>query len=235
LDLPDQIVYWRHGPIVLNATILFSWIVMAGIVLVSWLITRRLTSSPEMSRGQNLLEIIVRAMQSQIRDITQQDPAPYLPFVGTLFLFVAVCNVLAAIPRYKPPMGSLSTTAGLALCVFVAVPYFGIASRGLKAYLRQYIEPNVFMLPFTITGELSRTVALAFRLFGNVMSGSMIAGVLLAFAPLFVPIPMLALGLLTGLIQAYIFAVLAIVYIASGTGAHTTPPAAQDEQPQGDG
>jgi F-type H+-transporting ATPase subunit a len=217
---PDSIIYWQAGAVRINATLVFTWLVMGILVLGSWLVTRRLTTDTTLSRGQNLLEILVDGIRGQIREVVQQDPSRYLPFIGTLFLFIAVSNVLMVVPGFRPPTGSLSTTAALALCVFVAVPAFGIADRGLREYLKTYIRPSVFMLPFNILGELTRTVALAIRLFGNVMSGTMIGAMLLAIAPLFFPIVMNALGLLIGLIQAYIFSILALVFIASGTRAH---------------
>jgi F-type H+-transporting ATPase subunit a len=213
---PDTLVFFRWGPILINATIVFTWIVMALMVLGSKLVTHKLTSETQMSRWQNLMEVLVTGIRDQIRDISHQDAGQYLPFVGTLFLFIGVCNILSIVPGFDPPTGSLSTTAALATCVFVAVPLYGIAHQGLS-YFTQYIKPSVFMLPFNVMGELSRTLALAVRLFGNVMSGSMIAGILLAIAPLVFPIVMQALGLLTGLIQAYIFAILAMVYIAAAT------------------
>ena len=216
---PDQIVIWQGGNISLNATILYTWLVMALLVLISWLVTRRLSSDVQTSRWQNVLEILVKGMQDQIRDISQQETKAYLPFVGTLFLFIALSNVLSIVPGYIPPTASLSTTAALAICVFVAVPLYGILQSGTAGYFGQYIKPTVFMLPFNVMGELSRTLALAVRLFGNIMSGAKIGAILLAIAPLFFPIIMHALGLLTGLIQAYIFAVLAMVYIASATRA----------------
>jgi F-type H+-transporting ATPase subunit a len=213
---PDTLVIFRWGPIVLNATIVFTWAVMVLMVAGSKLVTRKLTSETRLSRWQNIMEVLVTGMKDQIRDISHQDPGEYLPFVGTLFLFIAVSNILGIIPGFEPPTGSLSTTAALAACVFVAVPLYGIAQRGVS-YFGQYVKPSIFMLPFNIMGELSRTLALAVRLFGNVMSGSMIAAILLAVAPLIFPIVMQALGLLTGLIQAYIFAILAMVYIAAAT------------------
>jgi F-type H+-transporting ATPase subunit a len=216
---PDQVIFWQWGSVSLNATIIFTWAIMILIVFGAWLITRRLASDVRLSRWQNLLEIIVSSMQDQIREISRQAPGKYLPFVGTLFLFIAVSNLLSVIPGYVAPTASLSTTAALAVCVFVAVPIYGIIKRGIAGYLKQYIRPTVFMLPFNIMGELSRTLALAVRLFGNMMSGMKIAAILLAIAPLLFPILMHALGLLTGLIQAYIFAVLAMVYIASATRA----------------
>jgi len=229
---PDQVMIWQWGPISLNATIMFTWMVMGLLVLVSWLATRRLSSEVGLSRWQNLMEILVKGMRDQIRDISHQEPAMYLPFVGTLFLFIAVSNLLSIVPGYTPPTSSLSTTAALAICVFVAVPFYGIRNRGLLGYFKQFIQPTVFMLPFNVMGELSRTLALAVRLFGNIMSGTKIVAILLAIAPLFFPIIMHALGLLTGLIQAYIFAILAMVYIASGTRAHQERQQRQEEKPE---
>jgi len=217
---PDSIIFWQAGPVRVSATLVFTWLVMAILVLGSWLVTRRLTTATALPRGQNLLEILVDGIREQIREVTGHAPDRYLPFIGTLFLFVAVSNVLAIVPGFWPPTGSLSTTAALALCVFVAVPLFGIADLGVWGYLKTYVQPNVLLLPFNILGELTRTVALAVRLFGNVMSGTMIAATVLAIAPLFFPIIMSALGLLIGLIQAYIFSVLALVFIASATRAH---------------
>jgi len=213
---PDEPL-WQWEFIVLNRTIVFTWLVMGLLVFTSWLVTRRLSSSVKMSRGQNFLEILVFGLRSQIREVSQQDPGPYLPFVGTLFIFIVVSNILAIVPGYLAPTGSISTTAALATCVFFAVPIYGIAQQGIRSYLKQYITPSFFMLPFTIIGELSRTLALAVRLYGNMMSGAVIGAILLGFVPLFVPILMQAFGLLTGIIQAYIFSVLAMVYIASAT------------------
>ena len=217
---PDEVVLWQWGFAKLNATILWTWALMALMALGSWLITRRLSSGTKISRWQNALEVIVDTMRSQIHEISGERPRTYLPFIGTLFLFIAVANALTILPVYESPMASLSTTAALAACVLVAVPVFGIVNEGLGAFLRHYITPSPLMLPFHVIGELSRTLALAVRLFGNVMSGSKIVAILVAIVPLLLPIVMRALGLLTGLIQAYIFAALAMVYIASGTEAY---------------
>ncbi len=221
---PDTLMIWQWGVVTLNATILWTWVIMALVVLGSWLATRQLSTTTRLSRWQNLLEVVVSAIRDQIRDVGQQDPSPYIAFVGTLFVFIAVANVLAIVPGYIPPTSSLSTTAALALCVFVAVPLFGITQQGLGRYLKNYVQPSVFMLPFNIIGELSRTLSLAVRLYGNIMSGTIIAGILLSITPLFFPIVMQAFGLLTGMIQAYIFAVLAMVYLASATRAHHERP-----------
>jgi len=231
---PDEVVYARWGPFELSATIVFTWVVMAILVVGSWLITRRLTSGTEISRGQNLLEIIVLTMRNQIREIAGPEGDGYLPLVGTLFLFIAVSNLLAVVPGYHPPTGSLLTVSALALCGAIAVPVYGIASGGLGGYLRQYIRPTPLMLPFQVIGEISRTLALAVRLFGNVMSGTMVAGLLLSIVPFLVPVVMQMLGMITGMVQAYIFPVLVMVYIASATRARPGPrPGADEDTSQG--
>lgn len=222
---PDRMIVWQIGlaPDVafdLNSTLVFTWLVMTLLVGLAIFVTRNLSSDAEIPAWQNLLEVVVIGIRDQIREVSQQDPDRYLAFIGTLFLFIALANLLAIFPGYRPPTGSLSTTSALAISVFVAVPVYGIARCGLAAYFRQYLKPTVFMLPFNIIGEFSRTLALAVRLYGNIMSGTVIAGILLSFAPFFFPILMQVLGLLTGMIQAYIFAILAMVYIASATAAH---------------
>lgn len=228
---PDSIVLWQFGRFAINATIAFTWLVMALLVIGSWAITRRLSTGTELSRWQNLLEVLVTAMRDQIREVSRQDPGPFLPFVGTLFLFIAMSNLLVIVPGYRPPTGSLSTTTALAIAVFVAVPLFGVAEQGFAAYLRRYVRPTWLMLPFNIIGELSRTLALAVRLYGNIMSGTVIVGILVSLAPFFFPIVMELLGLVTGLIQAYIFAVLAMVYIASATSVTSAPASGSSGPP----
>ena len=197
---PDSIVFWQWGFVSLSATILFTWLVMALLTLGSWLITRRLSSDTNISHWQNLLEVLVTGMREQIRDVSRQEPGRFLPFIGTLFLFIAMANLLMVVPGYRPPTGSLSTTTALAICVFIAVPLYGIAQEGMLGYFRHYIEPTVFMLPFNLIGELSRTLALAVRLYGNIMSGTMIAAILLSLTPFIFPIFMNLLGLLTALL-----------------------------------
>ncbi|XSG86597.1 MAG: F0F1 ATP synthase subunit A [Methylohalobius sp. ZOD2] len=231
---PDNIVFWQWHMFSLNATIAYTWGVMALLTLISWLVTRRLSTGTRLSRWQNLLEVLVTGIRDHVRDISQQDPGKYLPFVGTLFLYIAMANLLNVVPGYMAPTGSLSTTTALAICVFVAVPIYGIFSEGLGTYLKQYVKPTWIMLPFNIIGEFSRTLALAVRLYGNIMSGTVIAAILLSIAPYFFPIVMQLLGLLTGMIQAYIFAVLAMVYIASATSAHRQAEQ-NDRQPETDG
>ena len=214
---PDQVVYWHYGVIKLNATIVFTWALMLVLVVGSKLITRKLSVDLHRSRWQNLLEIVVAGIETQIGEVGLKHPEKYLGFLGTLFLFIALASVCIVIPGYEPPTASLSTTAALALCVFVAVPLFGIEEQGFGGYLKSYAQPTVIMLPFNIISELSRTLALAVRLFGNMMSSAMIVAILLTITPFIFPIVMTALGLLTGMVQAYIFSILAAVYIAAAT------------------
>ena len=225
---PDQIIFWQHGIFKLNATIVFTWAIMVVLVVGSILITRRLSTDLKRTRWQNLLEIVVTGIEQQIKNLGLRHPRKYIGFLGTLFLFVAVASLCTVIPGYEPPTGSLSTTAALALCVLVAVPMFGIEDQGVGGYLKSYVEPTFIMLPFNIISEVSRTLALAVRLFGNMMSGAMIIGILLTITPFIFPIVMTLLGLLTGMVQAYIFSILAGVYIAAATRTRQrkTAPAA---------
>jgi len=185
--------------------------------LGAMLITRRLETELTISRWQCGREIVVTTIMKQIEEAGLHQPEKYIGFLGTLFLFIAIAALATIIPGYESPTGSLSTTAALAICVFVAVPVFGIAEQGLRGYLDSYLKPTVIMLPFNIISELSQTLALAVRLFGNMMSGTMILAILLTVAPLVFPIVMSALGLLTGMVQAYIFSILATVYIGAAT------------------
>ncbi|MFZ3141864.1 F0F1 ATP synthase subunit A [Polaromonas sp.] len=214
---PDEVIFWQYGFFKVNATIATTWALMLVLAVGAKLITRRLSTDLPRSRWQNLLEIIVTAIEQQIAEVGLRHPRKYIGFLGTLFLFVAMASLCTVIPGYEPPTGSLSTTAALALCVMVAVPLFGIEDQGLAGYLKSYLEPTVIMLPFNIISEVSRTLALAVRLFGNMMSGAMIIGILVSITPFIFPIVMTVLGLLTGMVQAYIFSILAAVYIAAAT------------------
>lgn len=213
----DAIILFEYGFVKISATIGITWALMLFMTLGSWLVTRKLSTGVEISRWQNLLEIIVVFVKKQIEDVGLSEPRKYLGFLGTLFLFIVVSNLFAVIPGYYPPTGSPLTTSALAICVFVAVPLYGIGEKGVGGYFKRYVQPTPFLLPFNIIGDLSRTLALAVRLFGNIMSGTMICGILLTVLPLFAPVIMQALGLLTGMVQAYIFVILATVYIAAAT------------------
>jgi len=214
---PDQMIFWQHGFFKVNATMAFTWGLMLMLAAGSRLITRKLSVGLERSPWQNFLEIVVTGIETQIQEVGLDQPRKYVGFLGTLFLFIAAASISTVIPGYQPPTASLSTTTALALCVFVAVPFFGIDEEGLGSYLKSYAKPTLLMLPFNIISELSRTLALAVRLFGNMMSGAMIIGILLTITPFLFPILMTMLGLLTGMVQAYIFSILAAVYIAAAT------------------
>ena len=216
---PDEMIFWQHGFFKLNATLVFTWGLMGVLAVGAKLITRKLSTDLKRSRWQNLLEVVVTGIEQQIQEVGLRQPETYLGFLGTLFLFVAAASLCTVIPGYESPTGSLSTTAALALCVLVAVPFFGIADQGVGNYLKSYMKPTFIMLPFNLISEISRTLALAVRLFGNMMSGAMIIGILLTITPFIFPIIMTVLGLLTGMVQAYIFSILAAVYIAAATGA----------------
>jgi F-type H+-transporting ATPase subunit a len=222
---PDEIVFWQYGFLKLNATIVFTWGLMLVLSVGAKLVTRKISTDLKRARWQNFLEMIVTAVEKQIGEIGLHHPRKYIGFLGTLFLFLAAASLGTVIPGYEPPTGSLSTTVALALCVFVAVPFFGIKEQGVGGYLKSYVKPTFIMLPFNIISELSRTMALAVRLFGNMMSGAMIIAILLTIVPFVFPIVMTALGLLTGMVQAYIFSILAAVYIAAATRVRKPTPA----------
>jgi len=217
---PDQVVLLQWGFIRITATLVYTWLIMMILILGSWLVTRTISSDMHTSRWQGLLEVVVSTIRDQIKEISHEDPGYYLSFVGTLFLFVGLSNLLLIVPGYVAPTASLTTTAALAICVFIAVPLYGITRHGIVHYVKEYFQPTFIFFPFHVMGEVTRTLALAVRLFGNMMSHDKVIAILLAVTPLFFPIVMHALGLLIGLVQAYIFAILAMVYIASATQAH---------------
>jgi F-type H+-transporting ATPase subunit a len=212
---PDSLIFWQYGFVKLNATILFTWLLMFALVFFSKLITRKLTLGVEISRWQCALEIIVLGIKNQLEEIGLTNPERYIGFIGTLFLFIFFANLLTIIPGFEAPTASLSTTTAMALSVFIAVPAYGIREQGIINYLKSYLKPTFFMLPFHIISEVSRTLSLAVRLFGNMMSGAMTVGLLLSITPFIFPMIMTLLGLLIGTVQAYIFSVLATVYVAS--------------------
>ncbi|MDO6824320.1 F0F1 ATP synthase subunit A [Marinobacter sp. 1_MG-2023] len=228
---PDEVVVFTLAGWEINATIVNTWIVMALLVGTSMLVTRNLRPDVPPNRWRTALEVIVKLIQGQIEEVTRNSARHVMYFSGTLFLFIALSNLMLVIPGFSPPTSSLSTTAALALSVLVAVPVFGIASGGLGSYLKTFIQPSVIMLPFNIIGEFSRGISLAIRLYGNIMSGAVIAAILLTIAPFFFPVAMDMLGLLTGMIQAYIFAMLATVYISSATAEPTPSSPKHEDKP----
>lgn len=225
---PDAIVLLELGALRLNVTIVNTWVVMALLVGVSWLVTRKLRPDTPPGRWRNALETLVLLIEAQIRAITHSAVRRVMYFAGTLFLFIAGANLLALIPGFAAPTGSLSTTVALTLAVLLAVPGFAMAERGWSGYLRHLTQPTWVLLPFNILGELSRGVSLSIRLYGNVMSGAVIAAILLSIAPFFFPVVMQLFGVLVGLIQAYIFAILAAVYISSALSEAPPPTDPED-------
>ena len=213
---PDAISFWTFKGFTLNATILFTWVVMALLIFFSWLGTRHLKIDGETSRWQNFLEATVFYIRNQLRDIMGQKTDLYLPFIGTLFLFISLSNLLVLVPQCLSPTASLSTTAALAICVFFAVPIYGVMQVGWRSYLKHYTSPTIFMFPFYLIGEFTRSLALAVRLFGNIMSEALLGSIVLVVMPLFFPVLLDILGFVIGQVQAYIFSVLAAIYIASG-------------------
>ncbi|CAM4141950.1 F0F1 ATP synthase subunit A [Vreelandella rituensis] len=227
---PDETTVFTLWGLGINETVVNTWIVMALLTGASILVTRKLRPDVPPNRWRTTLEVIVTGIQRQIEEISPQSSRHVLYFSGTLFLFIALSNLLLVVPGFTPPTSSLSTTAALALAVLIAVPLFGITRQGIAGYLKTYIQPSVIMLPFNIISEFSRGISLAIRLYGNVMSGAVIAGILLGIAPFFFPVVMDVLGLLTGLIQAYIFAILATVYISSATAIVKKPENKEEDR-----
>jgi F-type H+-transporting ATPase subunit a len=201
------------GPVAITEPVVVTWGLMAAMTLASMAVTRRLRIRP--SRGQTALELVVSAIEGQIRDTMGVAPRPYLPLIGTLFLFILGANWSSLIPGIEPPTGRIETDAALALIVFFAVIWFGIRARGVAGYLKTFAEPSFVMIPLNLIETFTRTFSLVVRLFGNVMSGAFIIAIILSLAGLIVPIPFMGIEMLIGAIQAYIFTILAMVFIGS--------------------
>ena len=215
-----SVVLFRLGPLAITRPVATTWAIMAVLTLVSWLVTRRLKLHPD--RRQTVLELIVAGIMTQIDQVIRKNPRPFLPLLGTLFIFLVAANLSGILPGVEAPTSKLETPAALALIVFVAVHYFGMRARGPLGYLASFAKPKLIMLPLNIVSEVTRTFSLMVRLFGNVMSGEFIIALVVALAGLFVPIPLMALAVLVGLVQAYIFTVLATVFI--GAAVDTVGP-----------
>lgn len=215
LENLDQNILFRLGPIYINETIFYTWVVMGVLIGLSVWMTRHLKVHGKISKIQIIMEMLVLAAQGQIKDVSGDNPKKYLAFIGTFFLFIAMANLLTIIPWFKLPTSSLTTPVAFATCVFFAIPYYGVKNGGWKGYFKKFVEPTPIMLPMNIISDFSSAFSLAFRLYGNMLSGVIIGSVLLMLVPFIVPLPMQLLGLLTGTIQAYIFALLAIVYVSA--------------------
>ena len=201
------------GLVPITEPVVVTWGLMAALTLAGWLVTRSLALRP--SRYQAVLELIVGAIENQIRSTMRVAPKPYVPVIGTLFLFILAANWSSMITGIEPPTAHIETDAALGLIVFLAIFYFGVRARGMAGYLKTFAEPSIVMIPLNVVETFTRTFSLIVRLFGNVMSGVFIIGIILSLAGLLVPIPLMALELLVGAIQAYIFTVLAMVFIGS--------------------
>ncbi|MDR7256407.1 F-type H+-transporting ATPase subunit a [Sphingomonas sp. BE270] len=212
-------VLFSIGPVPISQPVVTTWGIMALLTLGSWLITRRLALRP--SRPQAALELLVTTIAGQIRETMEAEPRPYLPLIGTLFVFLLVANWASLVPGVEPPTATLETDAALALIVFGATIWFGVRALGARGYLRSFAQPSIVMVPLNLVELFTRSFSLMVRLFGNVMSGVFMIGVILSLAGLLVPIPLMALEMLTGAVQAYIFSALAMVFIGSALSEAT--------------
>ncbi len=204
---------WHLGSLVISETVLTTWGIMLLVTLLAWLMTRRLGDNP--SRKQTIAEMIVVAMESAVADVIPAERVrSIMPFVASLWIFVLVANLSGLIPGLHAPTGDLSTTAALAVLVFLSTHWYGIRAKGWRKYFRHYTEPSIILTPFHIISELTRTLALAIRLFGNMMSLEMAALLVLLIAGFLVPVPLLMLHVIEAMVQAYIFGILALIYIA---------------------
>lgn len=218
------------GPVPITEPVLVTWAIMVLLGGFSIIVTGRLTLSP--SRTQAFLEALVGAIDDQIRDTMRGDPSPYRALIGTVFIYVLIANWSSMVPGIEPPTAHLETDAALALVVFCATILYGIGTRGWLGYLKTFAEPSWVMIPLNVVEQITRTFSLIVRLFGNVMSGVFVVGIVLSLAGLLVPIPLMALELLTGAIQAYIFTVLATVFIGAAVAEQgkTTQKTSQQER-----
>ena len=210
------VVVFHMGPLQVTQPVVTTWAIMAVLAVGSWALTRRLR--PEPSRLQAILELLVTGIESQIEEVVRRDARPLLPLLGTLFIFLLVANISGVVPGVQAPTGRIETPAALALIVFLSVHWFGVRARGVLGYLGSFAQPKLIMLPLNLLSEVTRTFSLMVRLFGNIMSGEFLIALLLALAGLLVPVPLMALELLVGVVQAYIFSVLATVFIGAAVG-----------------
>ena len=212
----SSIVLFHIGPMAITRPVATTWAIMLALALVCRLVTRRLAPHPD--RFQIVLELLVNGIMQQIEEVIRKDARPFLPLIGTLFIFLVTANLSGVLPGVEAPTSKLETPAALALIVFFSVHYFGVRARGLRGYLASFAEPKLIMLPLNVISEVTRTFSLMVRLFGNVMSGEFVIALVVALAGLFVPIPLMVLEILVGIVQAYIFTVLATVFIGAAVG-----------------
>ena len=206
-------VLFHLGPIPISRPVVTTWVIMAVLAMGSHLVTRKLSAHPGLR--QAALEGLVSALRGEIEEVMRRDSTPFLPLLGTLFIFLVAANLAGLLPGVQAPTARLETPAALAVIVFFSVHYFGVRSRGLLGYLASFAKPKLIMLPLNVISEVTRTLSLTVRLFGNIMSGEFLIALAVTLAGLLVPIPLMALELLVGVIQAYIFTVLATVFIGA--------------------
>jgi F-type H+-transporting ATPase subunit a len=224
-----SVALFHLGSIPISAAVVSTWVIMGVLAIGGWLLRRRLGLIP--GATQSACEMLVEAVDSQIRDTMRVEPGPYRAFIGTLFIFIFAANWSSLVPGVEPPTAHVETDAALALLVFLAVIWFGVKAGGIRGYLATFATPNPIMIPLNFVESLTRAFSLLVRLFGNVMSGVFVIGIVASLAGLLVPIPLMALDLLTGAVQAYIFAVLAMVFIAGALGDETPPRSASTVSP----
>ena len=220
MDTQDILIkpVFELGPIVITNTVVTTWLIMALIWLLAWLMSRRLSIEP--APLQTAVEGVVSAIEDSITEVAPQYTARILPFIASLWIFLVIANLSGLIPGVHAPTRDLSATAALAILVFLSTHWFGIRIQGLHGYLRHYLTPSPILLPFHIISEITRTVALAVRLFGNMMSLEMAALLILLVAGFLAPVPILMLHIIEALVQAYIFGMLALIYVAGGLQSH---------------
>ena len=209
-------VVFRIGPIPIARPVVTTWGIMVLMALGSRLATRRMRVHPDLP--QTALEALILAVCGQIEEVMRRDCGPFLPLLGTLFLYLCAANLSGVVPGVRAPTAGLETPAALATIVFLAVHYFGVRSRGVLGYLASFAQPKLIMLPLNIVSAVTRTFSLMVRLFGNIMSGEFLIALVVALAGLIVPIPLMALEILVAIVQAYIFTVLAAVFIGAAVG-----------------
>ena len=207
-------VVLQIGPVAITTTVVTTWLLMLLIGLFAWISTRHLTTAP--STLQTLLEGVVISIEQAVTAVAPRQAQQLIPFIGTIWIFLVIANLSGIIPGVHAPTRDLSATAGLAVLVFLSVHWFGIRAQGLKRYLRHYLTPSPVLLPFHLISEVTRTIALAVRLFGNIMSLEMTALLILLVAGFLAPVPILMLHIIEALVQAYIFGMLALIYVAGG-------------------
>ena len=216
------IIVFHVGPIAVTRPVITTWAIMLALTVASWASTRRLGMSP--TRRQAVLELLVTSLANQIEEVIRSDARPLLPLLGTLFIFLLTANISGIVPGVQAPTAHIETPAALALIVFLAAHVYGVRARGFLGYLGSFAQPKLIMLPLNVLSEITRTFSLMVRLFGNIMSGEFLIALVLALAGLFLPIPLMALELLIGIVQAYIFTVLATVFIGAAIGGETGEP-----------